>query len=50
MFQLWGKIFKDNRMIKDLTISNDTTDTRTHKIFESLNEMCDIWDLSLIHI
>ena len=45
MFQLWGKIFKDNRMIKDLTISNDTTDTRTHKIFESLNEMCDIWDL-----
>ena len=27
MFQLWGKIFKDNRMIKDLTISHDPTDT-----------------------
>lgn len=46
MFRLWGKIFKDNRMIKDLTICNDTTDTRTHKVFDSLNKMCDLWDLS----
>lgn len=43
---MWGKIFKDNRMIKDQTISNDTNDTRTHKVFEALNEICDIWDLS----
>lgn len=46
MFRMWGKIFKDNRMIKDLTICNDTSETRTHKVFGSLNEMCDIWDLS----
>lgn len=46
MFRMWGKIFKENRMIKDQTISNDTNETRTHKVFEALNEICDIWDLS----
>ena len=33
MFRLWGKEFKDNRMIKDTTICDDSDDTRTHKIF-----------------
>lgn len=42
---MWGKIFKDNRMIKDQTISNDRGDSRTHKVFEALNELCDGWDL-----
>lgn len=32
-------------MVKDITICNDTQETRTHKVFGSLNEMCDIWDL-----
>ena len=43
MFRLWGKEFKDNHMIKDTTICDDSGDTRTHKIFNAL-------DLSLIHI
>ena len=33
MFRLWGKIIKDNHLLKDMTVSNDTEDTRTHKIF-----------------
>ena len=36
MFRLWGKEFKDNHMIKDTTICDDSDDTRTHKIFNAL--------------
>lgn len=40
MFRLWGKIWKDNHLIKDITISDDSDDTRTHKIFRALDEIC----------
>ena len=46
MFRLWGKIIKDNHLIKDMTVSNDTDDTRTHKIFQALEAICYAWDLS----
>ena len=46
MFRLWGKIIKDNHLIKDMTVSNDTEDTRTHKIFQALEAICYAWDLS----
>ena len=46
MFRLWGKKFKDNRMIKDTTICDDSDDTRTHKIFKALEMICDEFDLS----
>ena len=29
MFRLWGKEFKDNRMLRDTVICDDTEDTRT---------------------
>ena len=29
MFRLWGKEFKDNRMLKDTVICDETDDTRT---------------------
>ena len=41
-----GKIWTDNHMMKDTVICNDTADTRTHKIFQSLEEICYLWDLS----
>ncbi len=34
MFRLWAKIFKENRLIKDVVICNDQEDTRTHKDFK----------------
>ena len=40
MFRLWGKEFKDNHMIGDTTICDDSDDTRTHKIFNALDEIC----------
>lgn len=46
MFRLWGKIFADNHMLKDITITEDTADTRTHKIFHALDEICQAFDLS----
>ena len=46
MFRVWGKLFKDNRMIKDLTVCDDSQDTRTHKVLHALDEMCYAFDLS----
>lgn len=46
MFRLWGKEFKDNRMIRDTVVCNDSDDTRTHKIFQALNAICYEFDLS----
>lgn len=46
MFRLWGKIFKDNRMLQDTVICDDSSDTRTHKIFNALDEISYIFDLS----
>ena len=46
MFRVWGKLFKDNRMLKDLTVCDDSQDTRTHKVLHDLDEMCYAFDLS----
>ena len=46
MFRLWGKIWKDNHMIKDTVICDDSEDTRTHKIFHALQEICYEFDLA----
>ncbi len=45
MFRLWGKIWKDNHIIKDIMIKNDTYDTRTHKVFQGLERICYEFDL-----
>lgn len=45
MFRLWGKLFKSNRMLRDTVIENSSDDTRTHKIFEALDDICYQFDL-----
>lgn len=46
MFRLWGKIFKDNRMIKDTVIAVNEPDlNRTRKVFKALDEICYEFDL-----
>lgn len=45
MFRLWAKIFHDNHMLKDTCITDDSTDTRTHKVFRALEEVCYEFDL-----
>ena len=46
MFRLWGKLIKDNKLLKDTVICDDSDDTRTHKIFHALDEICHEFDLS----
>lgn len=47
MFRLWGKIFKNNHLIKDTVISdNDYTKSRTKMIFDAVTELCLQFDLS----
>ncbi len=45
MFRLWAKIFKDNHLLQDTVIEDDSVDTRTHKIFRALDEVCYQFDL-----
>ena len=46
MFRLWGKIWKENRLVKDTVICDESDDTRTHKIFHALDAICYEFDLS----
>ena len=45
MFRVWGKLLKDNRLIRDITICDSAEDTRTHKVFRALDEICRAFDL-----
>lgn len=45
MFRLWAKEFKNNRMLKDTVIEDDRDETRTHKVFDALDQVCLQFDL-----
>ena len=46
MFRLWGKIFKDNRMVRDTVIENgDYSMSRTEMIFAAIEDICYEFDL-----
>jgi hypothetical protein len=45
MFRLWARTFKNNHMIKDTVICDDSRDTRTHKVFNSVEKLCYEFDL-----
>lgn len=45
MFRLWAKILKENRLVRDTVICDDSPDTRTHKIFHALEHVCMEFDL-----
>ena len=45
MFRLWIKLMKDNKIYKDITVENSENDTRTHKVFHALDEVCYQFDL-----
>ena len=44
--RIWFKLWKDNRLLQDTTIEDNTGETRTHKIFHALDECCYQLDLS----
>lgn len=45
MFRLWAKKWKENRLLEDMTVEDDSPDTRTHKVFRALEEVCYVFDL-----
>jgi hypothetical protein len=47
MFRLWAKVFKENRMVKDMVVCNDSQNIRrTQKIFLAIEDICRTYDLS----
>ncbi len=44
--RIWGKIFKDNRLLQDIVITEEGVENRTKKIFNALDAMCYEFDLS----
>ena len=44
--RIWGKIWKDNHLLNDTVVEDHSSDTRTHKVFAALEEMCYTFDLS----
>ncbi len=47
MLRLWGKLYKDNRLIRDRVYQEESDDTRTHKIFRGLEQICYELDLGV---
>ena len=45
MFRLSAKIWKENHMLRDTVIIDDREETRTHKVFQALDEVCLRFDL-----
>lgn len=45
MFRLWARTFQDNHMLQDTCIEDGSGDTRTHKVFHALDEICFRFDL-----
>ena len=38
--RIWFKMMKGTHLIKDMTVTDESDDTRTHKIFKALDEVC----------
>lgn len=43
--RIWGKLWKSNHLLRDTVIEDLTAETRTHKIFHSLEQICLDFDL-----
>ncbi len=43
--RIWFKMIKNAKIRRTLTITDTSNETRTHKIFGALDEICREWDL-----
>lgn len=46
MFRIWAKLYKNNNMIKDYTVCDESDETRTHKVFNAIEKISYEFDLS----
>lgn len=42
--RIWFKMIRDNHLLKDYMYEEYSDDTRTHKIFRGLEEVCLVFD------
>ena len=48
MFRVWGKMIKENRMVKDMTVELPGKElSRTKKVYKALEMICDEFDLAV---
>ena len=45
MLRIWFKLIKDNHLLKDTVVCDETMDTRTHKVINALEKACYELDL-----
>ncbi len=45
MMRIWFKLISDNHLLKDTVICDESADTRTHKVMNSLEKACYELDL-----
>lgn len=38
--RIWFKMMKNNHLLRDTTITDESDETRTHKVFHALEEVC----------
>lgn len=46
MFQMWGKLWKNNKIIRDTTVTCDLDLNRTRKVYYCLDEVVKEFDLA----
>lgn len=44
--KIWFREWKENHMIRDLTVEDGSGDTRTHKIFHAIDRVAQEFDLA----
>lgn len=45
--RIWAKEISDNHLIKDMVVTDNSSETRTHKIFQALEQVCHAFDLGI---
>lgn len=46
MFKLWARKWKDGHLLEDIVVEDPSDDTRTHKVYHCLTEVCYRMDLA----
>lgn len=43
--RIWFKMMRENRLVRDRMVVDESGETRTHKVFAALEEVCYAFDL-----
>ena len=43
--RIWAKEWQNSHLLRDMTIEDTSDETRTHKVFHAIDEICEKFDL-----